>query len=77
MLHLQSYNVTRYETYKKNRPKDEMPDLSEKGTMANFIISMFVAVSLEAVSIKYFFSISGGNIIADTFTTTWKKLKLS
>ena len=55
MLHLQSYNVTRYEMYKKNRPKDEMPDLSEKGTMANFIISMFVAVSLEAVSIKYFF----------------------
>lgn len=57
MLHLQSYNVTRYEMYmyKKNRPKDEMPDLSEKGTMANFIISMFVAVSLAAVSITYFF----------------------
>lgn len=41
--------------YKKNRLKDEMLDLSEKGIMVNFIILMFVVVSFEVVFIKYFF----------------------
>lgn len=41
--------------YKKNRLKDEMLGLSEKGIMVNFIILMFVVVSFEVVFIKYFF----------------------